>query len=47
MAARYQHMVDTVRSSIAQQVDGLIWESGTEGPDDDDDGLAGALVRIG
>ena len=26
MAARYQHMVDTVRSSIAEQVDGLIWE---------------------
>lgn len=26
MAARYQHMVDSVRSSIAEQVDGLIWE---------------------
>ncbi|MCI0387084.1 site-specific integrase [Streptomyces sp. CNQ085] len=26
MAARYQHMVDTVRSGIAEQVDGLIWE---------------------
>ncbi|WP_419996354.1 tyrosine-type recombinase/integrase [Streptomyces boninensis] len=44
MAARYQHMVDTVRTGIAAQVDGLIWEPGTEGPDDDDDGLAGALV---
>lgn len=44
MAARYQHMVDTVRSSIAQQVDGLIWKPGGDGPDDDDDGLSGALV---
>jgi integrase len=26
MAARYQHMVDTVRNSIAEQVDVLIWE---------------------
>ncbi|MFF1681585.1 tyrosine-type recombinase/integrase [Streptomyces sp. NPDC058256] len=25
MAARYQHMVDTVRSDVARQVDGLIW----------------------
>lgn len=27
MAARYQHMVDTVRTRIAEQVDGLIWKS--------------------
>ncbi len=27
MAARYQHMVDTVRSSIAEQVDGFIWQT--------------------
>jgi integrase len=27
MAARYQHMVDTVRSNIAEQVDGLLWSS--------------------
>ncbi|MBQ1118582.1 site-specific integrase [Streptomyces sp. B15] len=27
MAARYQHMVDTVRDGIAAQVDGLIWET--------------------
>ncbi|GLW51590.1 site-specific integrase [Streptomyces sp. NBRC 14336] len=40
MAARYQHMVDTVRRDIARQVDGLIWK-----PNDDDDGAAGALVR--
>ncbi|MFH9416260.1 tyrosine-type recombinase/integrase [Streptomyces rochei] len=26
MAARYQHMVDTVRVDVARQVDGLIWE---------------------
>ncbi|MCF3169902.1 site-specific integrase [Streptomyces violaceoruber] len=25
MAARYQHMVDTVRTDVARQVDGLIW----------------------
>jgi integrase len=43
MAARYQHMVDTVRSGIAEQVDGLIWEQ-SDRPDDDDDGAAGALV---
>ncbi|MFK4188208.1 tyrosine-type recombinase/integrase [Streptomyces sparsogenes] len=27
MAARYQHMVDAVRTDIARQVDGLIWQS--------------------
>ncbi|CAM5482960.1 hypothetical protein SATRM34S_03394 [Streptomyces atroolivaceus] len=26
MAARYQHMVDTVRTNVAEQVDGLIWQ---------------------
>lgn len=41
MAARYQHMVDAVRSSIAKQVDGLIW---TPDEDDGDDGAAGVLV---
>lgn len=25
MAARYQHMVDTVRTNVAEQVDGLLW----------------------
>ncbi|MBD9704090.1 tyrosine-type recombinase/integrase [Streptomyces sp. ID01-12c] len=25
MAARYQHMVDSVRSDVARQIDGLIW----------------------
>ncbi|MDN3255515.1 tyrosine-type recombinase/integrase [Streptomyces sp. MA25(2023)] len=27
MAARYQHMVDSVRNDVAQQVDGLIWSA--------------------
>ncbi|MGA5321861.1 tyrosine-type recombinase/integrase [Streptomyces seoulensis] len=43
MAARYQHMVDTVRNDVARQVDGLIWEPDGNGPSDDD-GAAGALV---
>ncbi|MGW1326544.1 hypothetical protein ACWD64_28855 [Streptomyces antibioticus] len=43
MAARYQHMVDAVRTDIARQVDGLIWKPETDRPDDDD-GAAGALV---
>ncbi|MER8263012.1 tyrosine-type recombinase/integrase [Streptomyces griseus] len=44
MAARYQHMVDTVRTDVARQVDGLIWKPAGERPDDDGDGAAGALV---
>ncbi|MFJ4434777.1 tyrosine-type recombinase/integrase [Streptomyces sp. NPDC088923] len=49
MAARYQHMVDTVRNDIARQVDGLIWKpSGPRGErPDDDDGSAGAMVPVG
>jgi integrase len=43
MTARYQHMVDAVRTDIARQVDGLIWKPETDEPDDDD-GAAGALV---
>ena len=31
MAARYQHMVDSVRSDVARQVDGLIWKPGGDG----------------
>lgn len=46
MAARYQHMVDTVRSNIARQVDGLIWKPDGDVPDDDDEGQAGALVPV-
>lgn len=43
MAARYQHMVDTVRTGVTEQVDGLIWKPETVHPDDDG-GAAGALV---
>ncbi|CAL9523251.1 Tyrosine recombinase XerC [Streptomyces sp. enrichment culture] len=32
MAARYQHMVDTVRADIARQLDGLIWRQDGTGP---------------
>ncbi|MCC3767291.1 site-specific integrase [Streptomyces sp. UNOC14_S4] len=44
MAARYQHMVDTVRNDIARQVDGLIWKPSGDRLDDGDDGAAGVLV---
>ncbi|MZF56777.1 tyrosine-type recombinase/integrase [Streptomyces sp. SID5594] len=47
MAARYQHMVDTVRTDVARQVDGLIWKSAGELPKDDDDGSDGAVVPVG
>lgn len=43
MAACYQHMLDTVRTGVAAQIDGFIWESGNEGSDDDD-GASGALM---
>ncbi|MFE2423624.1 tyrosine-type recombinase/integrase [Streptomyces hokutonensis] len=43
MAARYQHMVDAVRTDIARQVDGLIWKPETDQPDDGG-GAAGVLV---
>lgn len=46
MAARYQHMVDTVRTSIAEQVDELIWEQSSDRPDGDDDGTAGVRVPV-
>lgn len=44
MAARYQHMVDAVRTDVARQVDGLIWKAAADRPDEGDDGAAGALV---
>ncbi|MFJ9666619.1 tyrosine-type recombinase/integrase [Streptomyces sp. NPDC101219] len=43
MAARYQHMVDSVRNDVARQVDGLIWKP-IEGGSTDDDGSAGTRV---
>lgn len=41
MAARYQHMVDTVRTNVAEQVDGLIWKP--DGPDDGGAATAGPV----
>lgn len=35
MAARCQHRVDAVRTDIARQVDGLIWQRETDRPDED------------
>ena len=36
MAARYQHVTDTIRLEVARQVDALIWQArGGEGVDDD------------
>ncbi|MDX3308930.1 site-specific integrase [Streptomyces sp. ME08-AFT2] len=46
MAARYQHMVDSVRSDVARQVDGLIWKRTGESPGDDD-GLASVVASAG
>ncbi|MEU9055669.1 site-specific integrase [Streptomyces sp. NPDC048384] len=46
MAARYQHMVDSVRHDVARQVDGLIWKPDEDGSADDDDRAAGMLVSI-
>jgi integrase len=44
MAARYQHMVDSVRSDVARRVDGLIWKPDQGGPEGGDDGTAGGLA---
>lgn len=34
MAARYQHMVDAVRTDVARQVDGLTWKAAAEQSDE-------------
>jgi integrase len=47
MAARYQHMVDTVRNDVAERVDGLIWKVPFDRPGDDDDGLSSGLGPVG
>ncbi|GHI89422.1 hypothetical protein Sxan_67860 [Streptomyces xanthophaeus] len=47
MAARYQHMVDAVRTDVARQVDGLIWKPAADRPDDDEDGDAGKSLPAG
>jgi hypothetical protein len=55
MAARYQHVLDSIRKGVADQVGGLLWD-GLDGADDDqgdssdpdddnDDGPAGVLAR--
>ncbi|MET8221799.1 tyrosine-type recombinase/integrase [Streptomyces sp. NPDC005301] len=44
MAARYQHMVDSVRSEVAERVDGLIWASRPVGPDGEGTGASGVPV---
>ena len=44
MTARYQHMVDAVRTDIARQVDGLIWKPEADRADKDAS-AAGASAR--
>jgi hypothetical protein len=34
MAARYQHVTDTIRQDVARQVDGLIWQAPGTAADD-------------
>jgi len=48
MAARYQHVLDSIRKGVADQVGGLLWEAPDDGQADDgepDDGAAGAPIR--
>ena len=37
MAVRYQHVLDTIRKGVADQVGGLLWDA-TEGVDGEDHG---------
>ena len=46
MAARYQHVLDSIRKDVADQVGGLLWEAprtdpADDGQEDDNDGDAG------
>jgi integrase len=47
MAARYQHVLDTIRKGVADQVGGLLWDTAKQAladgreEDDDPDGSAG------
>ena len=41
MAARYQHVLDSIRKGVADQVGGLLWDDPS---DDGDDGAAGVSV---
>jgi integrase len=36
MAARYQHVLDTIRKGVADQVGGLLWDASKTTPDADD-----------
>jgi integrase len=46
MAARYQHLADSIRSDVAKRVGGLIWKPADtgEGPTDPEDSAAGVLT---
>jgi hypothetical protein len=51
IAARYQHVTDTIRLEVARQVDGLVWQVRRgEGADDGsvvvDRGLLATIVRL-
>ena len=37
MATRYQHVLDTIRRDVANQVGGLLWDDPEEGMADDGD----------
>ena len=37
MAARYQHVLDSIRKGVADQVGGLLWDSSEVSPADGDD----------
>jgi integrase len=43
MATRYQHVIDSVRHDVANQIGGLLWEPHEEPADDPDDGMEGLL----
>jgi integrase len=48
MATRYQHVLDTIRKDVANQVGGLLWGIETDQADGDerDDGTAGMPVPV-
>jgi integrase len=45
MATRYQHVLDSIRKDVAEQVGGLLWDASKAAQADDEyDGAAGVLV---
>ena len=36
MTRRYQHVTDAIRQTVADQVDGLLWEGDASGPGERD-----------